>query len=208
MADEMNGAESLVRTLARRRRERLLHQSWHFGDALCRRAGQGARHALRARAVRRRGDRRGRRLLPHARTSRPPPCCIWVRASPMGWPICTTPRRRTPASSTSSASMPPITSPTTPRSPPTSKAWRAPCRIGSRPRPTSRTVAADGALAIEAARQTPGQIATLILPADTAWGAAEGIAETAPPHGAAKGFGRCRQGGGRHAARAAKERPC
>ncbi len=47
--------------------------------------------------------------------------------------------------------------------------------------PTSGGIAADGALAIEAARQTPGQIATLILPADTAWGPATGIAETAPP---------------------------
>ena len=46
--------------------------------------------------------------------------------------------------------------------------------------PNSRTIAADGALAIAAARQTPGQIATLILPADTAWGPADGIAETAP----------------------------
>src|SRR5215470_4927086 len=47
--------------------------------------------------------------------------------------------------------------------------------------PSSRTVAADGALAIAAARQTPGQIATLILPADTAWGPADGVAETPPP---------------------------
>ena len=47
--------------------------------------------------------------------------------------------------------------------------------------PTSATVAADGALAIEAANQTPGQIATLILPADTAWGPAEAVAETTPP---------------------------
>jgi acetolactate synthase-1/2/3 large subunit len=46
--------------------------------------------------------------------------------------------------------------------------------------PDSRKIAADGALAIEAARQTPGQIATLILPADTAWGPADGVAETAP----------------------------
>jgi acetolactate synthase-1/2/3 large subunit len=45
--------------------------------------------------------------------------------------------------------------------------------------PSSRGIAKDGALAIEAARQTPGQIATLILPADTAWGPADGIAETA-----------------------------
>ncbi|HRD77072.1 MAG TPA: acetolactate synthase large subunit [Hyphomicrobiaceae bacterium] len=47
--------------------------------------------------------------------------------------------------------------------------------------PNSTTIAADGALAIEAARQTPGQIATLILPADTAWGPAHAIAETRTP---------------------------
>jgi acetolactate synthase I/II/III large subunit len=46
--------------------------------------------------------------------------------------------------------------------------------------PSAQTVAADGALAIEVARRRPGQIATLILPADTAWGQAHGIAETAP----------------------------
>lgn len=34
---------------------------------------------------------------------------------------------------------------------------------------TSRDIAADGARAVEAARAAPGQIATLILPADTAW---------------------------------------
>jgi acetolactate synthase I/II/III large subunit len=50
--------------------------------------------------------------------------------------------------------------------------------------PTSKTVASDGALAIQAARVAPGQIATLILPADTAWGEADGAADTpdtAPP---------------------------
>lgn len=47
--------------------------------------------------------------------------------------------------------------------------------------PSATTVAVDGALAIQAARQPPGQIATLILPADTAWNESEGIAETLPP---------------------------
>jgi acetolactate synthase-1/2/3 large subunit len=47
--------------------------------------------------------------------------------------------------------------------------------------PNAASLASDGALAIAAARQTPGQIATLILPADTAWTAADGIAEPAPP---------------------------
>ncbi len=47
--------------------------------------------------------------------------------------------------------------------------------------PTSQSIAGDGALAIEAATQTPGQIATLILPADTAWGPADAVAVTAAP---------------------------
>ncbi|MBX3649962.1 MAG: acetolactate synthase large subunit [Burkholderiales bacterium] len=38
---------------------------------------------------------------------------------------------------------------------------------------SSKDVAADGARAVEAAYKAPGQIATLILPADTAWGEAE-----------------------------------
>src|SRR5579872_11120 len=39
--------------------------------------------------------------------------------------------------------------------------------------PSSKTVGADGARAVQAARNAPGQIATLILPADTAWNEAE-----------------------------------
>jgi acetolactate synthase-1/2/3 large subunit len=39
-------------------------------------------------------------------------------------------------------------------------------------------VAKDGAAAIQAARVAPGQIATLILPADTAWTEADGAADT------------------------------
>ena len=46
---------------------------------------------------------------------------------------------------------------------------------------SSRTVAADGALAVEAACTAPGQIATLILPADTAWNAADGPAIARAP---------------------------
>src|ERR1041385_4621133 len=43
--------------------------------------------------------------------------------------------------------------------------------------PNSRSVAADGAAAIAAAKSSPPQIATLILPADTAWNEADGIAQ-------------------------------
>src|SRR6516165_832805 len=42
--------------------------------------------------------------------------------------------------------------------------------------PDAKSVAADGAAAIAAARSNPPQIATLILPADTAWNEADGIA--------------------------------
>ncbi|MCY4090077.1 MAG: acetolactate synthase large subunit [Caldilineaceae bacterium] len=48
--------------------------------------------------------------------------------------------------------------------------------------PNARAVAADGAAAIAAARTPPGHVATLILPADTAWGEADGpAAPQAPP---------------------------
>ncbi len=43
--------------------------------------------------------------------------------------------------------------------------------------PDAKSVAADGAAAIAAAKSGPPQIATLILPADTAWNEADGIAE-------------------------------
>jgi acetolactate synthase-1/2/3 large subunit len=44
--------------------------------------------------------------------------------------------------------------------------------------PSAKTVATDAARAVQAARTPPGQIATLILPADTAWGEAD---RPAPP---------------------------
>ncbi len=47
--------------------------------------------------------------------------------------------------------------------------------------PDAKSIAADGAAAIAAARKLPGQIATLILPADTAWNEGSGPAEVATP---------------------------
>src|SRR6478735_7061442 len=55
--------------------------------------------------------------------------------------------------------------------------------------PTAKTVAKDGASAIQPARVAPGQIATLILHADTAWTEADGVADTPdtpPPAGPQK----------------------
>ncbi|MDR3497905.1 MAG: acetolactate synthase large subunit [Parvibaculum sp.] len=51
--------------------------------------------------------------------------------------------------------------------------------------PSPKTVAADGARAVQAARAAPGQIATLILPADTAWLEADGPAPALPVAGPA-----------------------
>jgi acetolactate synthase-1/2/3 large subunit len=45
--------------------------------------------------------------------------------------------------------------------------------------PDAKSVSADGAAAIAAAKSSPPQIATLILPADTAWNEADGIAPVA-----------------------------
>ena len=47
--------------------------------------------------------------------------------------------------------------------------------------PDARAIAGDGALAIAAARRPPGKIATLILPADTAWNEGSGPANVPPP---------------------------
>ena len=47
------------------------------------------------------------------------------------------------------------------------------------------TVASDAARAVQAARNAPGQIATLVLPADTAWNDAEGAAPALPVLGPA-----------------------
>ncbi len=46
---------------------------------------------------------------------------------------------------------------------------------------SSATVAGDGAAAVTQARTAPGRVATLILPADTAWGPATGTARAAEP---------------------------
>ena len=114
MADEMNGAESLVRTLLAGGVNVCFTNpgtsEMHFVAALDKVPGMRCVLGLFEGVVTGAADGYYRMLA-----GRPPRCCTWVRASPTGSPTCTTPRRRTPASSTSSASMPPITSPTTPR---------------------------------------------------------------------------------------------
>jgi acetolactate synthase-1/2/3 large subunit len=56
-----------------------------------------------------------------------------------------------------------------------------PCSHWVKTSPDAKSIAADGAAAIAAARKLPGQIASLILPADTAWNEGSAPAEVAPP---------------------------
>ena len=55
---------------------------------------------------------------------------------------------------------------------------------------SAKTVGVDGARAVQAARAAPGQIATLILPADTAWNEGSGLAGPLPVAGPAPVGGR------------------
>src|SRR5258708_38851320 len=57
-----------------------------------------------------------------------------------------------------------------------------PMSAGGRPSRNAKPVPADGPAATAAAKSAPPQIATLILPADTAWNEADGIA-VAPAEG-------------------------
>src|SRR5271167_629401 len=61
--------------------------------------------------------------------------------------------------------------------------------------PDAKSVAADGAAAIDAARMRPGQIAMLILPADAAWNEGSGPAPV-PPGAADAGLVRSGRRGG------------
>ena len=65
----------------------------------------------------------------------------------------------------------------------------APVSQWVRTSPDARSVAADGAAAIVAAMTPPGQVATLILPADTAWNESDGPAAlpAVPPRAAVDG---------------------
>ena len=58
------------------------------------------------------------------------------------------------------------------------------CPAGCARQRGAETVGRDAAVAVQAARTAPGQIATLILPADTAWDAGGVVAEALPVPGA------------------------
>jgi acetolactate synthase-1/2/3 large subunit len=58
--------------------------------------------------------------------------------------------------------------------------WARPVSAWTRTAADAARVGADAAVAVQAARTAPGQIATLILPADTAWNEGGAVAEALP----------------------------
>ena len=158
----------------------------HLRDALCRRARQSTGHALRSWSLRRGADRRRRRILPNGRQT-----CIHITAP---WPgprkrACQSAQRKEGKLRRRQCGR---------RTHHVPRQTRCAVDFGYRRRRPANVplgahiaqlldVAADGATAaIEAATQAPGQIATLILPADTAWGPAEKVVTARPTSPRAK----------------------
>jgi hypothetical protein len=163
----MNGAESLVRTLVKGGVEVCFANpgtsEMHFVGALDR----GRRHALRARPVRGRVLGRSRRLLPHEGQAGLDPLHL-------GPGLANAAANLHNAKKAGSGIVnivgehalyhikydTPLTADI--------EGIAKPFSHWVKTSPTAKTVATDGAAAIQAARVAPGQIATLILPADTA----------------------------------------
>ena len=127
--NQMNGAESLVHTLVNEGVNVCFTNpgtsEMHFVAALDRIPGMRCVLGLFEGVV------TGAATATIAFPANPPPrFCTWDQDWAMVSPTCITQRRRTRALSTSLATMPRTTSSTTHHSPPTSKAWRAPCHIG------------------------------------------------------------------------------
>jgi acetolactate synthase-1/2/3 large subunit len=109
-----------------------------------------------------------------------PPCCTWAAAWATGWPTCTTPAKARCPWSTSWATTPP---PTPSYDAQLQSDIETVARNVSpgfvRTSQTTASLCQDAADAIAAARGLPGQVATLILPADVSWG--EGGVPCPPP---------------------------
>ena len=164
----MNGAESLVHTLLRERRRHLLRQSRHERDAFRRGARPHPRHALRARPVRGRGDRRRRRLCAHGGQAGRDAAALRARASPTASPNLHNARRACVADRQHRRRPGDLSPPVRPAADRRHRGLGARrLGLGAHRVPVVDDVGADAAVAVQAARTSPGQIATLILPADT-----------------------------------------
>ena len=96
-------------------------------------------------------------------------CCTWAPAWRTGWPISITPAAPAHRCSRSWATTRPITSGSTRRWNRISTPSPARFPAGSGGPPRSADAGSDTAQAVAAALRAPGQIATLILPADVTW---------------------------------------
>ena len=185
----MNGAESLVRTLVDSRRRGLLLKSRHIGNAFRRRTRQGRRHAGGAGPVRGRGDRHGGRLWPHGAKSRPARLLHLGPGLANGLANLHNARRAaTPIVNIVGNHATYHAQYRLRRSPRTSWALRGRCQVGStlRPAPIQKPSPPTARAPCRPRCNTPGQIATLILPADTAWVEADRAAPPLPKPAPAK----------------------
>ena len=155
---------------------RLLHQPRHLRDAFRRSARPRAGHALRARPVRRRGDGAADGYFRMKGT----PASTLLHLGP-GLANGLANLHNAKKANSGIVNIvgqhavyhidynAPLTSDI--------EGLARPMSSWVRTSPDSKSVAADGAAAIAAAKSAPPQIATLILPADTAWNEADGVAE-------------------------------
>ncbi len=154
----------------RPRRRHLLHESGDLRDALRRRPRRRAGDARRARTVRGRGHRRRRRLRPDRRAAGRHPAPPRSRPRQRAGQPAQRPAGPQPGASTSSATTPCPTAPTTPSSSRTSPPWPATSREFVRTsESTDRARRPTPVDALGAAVGPPGAVATLILPADVSW---------------------------------------
>ena len=174
----MNGAEALVRTLVGAGVDVCFANpgtsEMHFVAALDRVEGMRCVLGLFEGV----GDRRGRRLRPHGRQARRDPAAPRARARQRARQPA---QRRARLHADGQHRRRPRHLPPAYDAPLTSdiEAVARPFSHWVRMGTSAASVAADAADAIAAARNPPGQIATLILPADVAWSEAPGGA--APP---------------------------
>ena len=176
----MNGAESLVHTLLKSGVDTCFCQPRHLGDALRRGTRPRARHALRARPVRGRGDRRRRRLRAHGRQAGGDAAAL--RPGPRQRPR--QPAQRAPRRDADRqhrrrpGDLPPPARRAADRRHRGLGARRL--RLGAHRHDVARPWAPMPPWRCRPRRSHPGQIATLILPSDTSWDEGGVVAEALP----------------------------
>ncbi len=173
----------------RRRRRRLLHEPGHLGDALRRRARRRPRDARRARRCSKAWPPAPPTATAAWPTARRRRCCTSAPGLGNGLANLHNARRaHTPIVNIVGDHATYHKQYDAPLESDIETRRRATCRAGSARRRRPTTSAADAAEAVAAAHGPPGQVATLILPADVSW--LDGAGPAAPRPVAAPRAGR------------------